>query len=339
MTSSIIPLTDVSPDLLIDFLHRVGVSRAVAEWRYFDARFNRGRNRGFAWIPHGRVEGFIGLIPFQVGDGGGVEANWSCDWVVGDASIKPGIGIVLLKRAVEESRWLFALGGNTTTQRLLPRLARRTVLDAAVTMHLPLRVGVLLRQLGRHRVFGRLPLPAAAGKIPLRFVRRSGRERTVRSEPGVASAIAGLLARDRAGRCAPLYDYEYVDWQIGRSPVLVAHTSLSPADGEPKAAAVYWRPRASADLWRMALWTAPGAAEPAAAVVREVVSRVYETGGMVLSTIVSRSDADQRALLRAAHFVARGTRPLYQCVGSGGPPLGCDLGGLSYLDTDLAYRF
>src|SRR6476620_8535866 len=116
MPPSVVPLSAVSADLLCEFLGRMGVSRAVAEWRYLDQGFNRGRNRGYAWVRHNQVQGMIGLIPFEiVGPGPARSVNWSSDWMVADSATNPGMGILLLRRAIEASTELFAFGGNENT--------------------------------------------------------------------------------------------------------------------------------------------------------------------------------------------------------------------------------
>jgi hypothetical protein len=338
MVSSIAPLNELSEGLLLDFLQRTGMSREVAEWRYLDSVFNRGRNRGFAWVPRDRVEGMIGLVPFRVaGPRPGWDANWSCDWMLADPSANPGMGIFLLRRAIHESNALFALGGNENTRRLLPRIATITVPQAGVSLHLPLRLGVLLGRLERHAALRHLPLPRAAYMIPLRWIPRSAR--AVKTESGLARAVAPLIEAGSGEHWAPEYDFGYVDWQIGRSPVLLSATSYSPDQGSPRAAALYWRPRSSSHFWRLVLWAEPDSSDHLTAVLRAAVSHVYESGGMAISTIVSRLEIERLRFLKAAGFVARGRRALYHCAGGdrASPPV--ELSGLSYLDTDLAYRF
>ena len=340
IASSVVPLNELSGDLLVDFLQRTGMSREVAEWRYLDSSFNQGRNRGFAWVPRKRVEGMIGLVPFRVaGAGPAWDANWSCDWMLADPSVNPGMGIILLTRAIKESNVVFALGGNEHTRRLLPRIATMTIPEAGVALHLPLRSGALLRRLERHGALRHLPLPKAAYMIPLRWIPRGARARAVRTESGLARSAARLIEADGGEHWAPGYDFGYVDWQIGRSPVLVSATSYSPDRGAPRAAALYWRPRTSAELWRLALWAAPDSHDHLAAVLREAVSHVYENGGMAISTIASRLETDRLGFLKAAGFVAGSRRALYHCASSDRERPPVELSGLSYLDTDLAYRF
>jgi hypothetical protein len=338
MASSIAPLNELSETLLLDFLQRTGMSREVAQWRYFDSIFNRGRNRGFAWVPRDRVEGMIGLVPFRVaGAGPAWEANWSCDWMLAAPSVNPGMGILLLKQAIEESNVLFALGGNDNTRRLLPRIAKMTIPGAGVSLHLPLRLGALLERLHRRGAMRHLPLPRAAYMIPLRWIPRGAR--LVKTESGLARPAARLIEASAGEQWAPAYDVNYVDWQIGRSPVLVSATSLSPDRGPPRAAALYWRRSSSSKLWRLALWSAADSSDHLTAVLREAISQIYDGGGMAISMIVSRLEVERLSLLKGAGFVAKGRRDLYGCTSREGARSPVELSGLSYLDTDLAYRF
>ena len=283
----------------------------------------------------------IGLIPFTIAAAGQTrEVDWSCDWMLADPSASPGIGILLLKRAMAASKGVIGLGGNETTRKLIPRIATRTVPDAALTLHLLLRSGALLEKLERR--LARVPLraPEFLRRLPLRWVPRSARETGVRTETGVAPTIAPLLDVDCSLGWHPQYDFDYVDWQVGRCPTLISATSYAPGSAAPHAVAVYWRPRASTTFWRMAVWwneEHPGRFD---AVVREAISQVYERGGAALSVIVSRFDGPLISRLKAAGFVAWGNpRAVYLCAGARSTEPLPELSGLSYLDTDLAYRF
>jgi hypothetical protein len=340
MPASVVPLSEVPADLLLEFLGRTGMSREVAEWRYLDATFNRGRNRGFAWIRQHRIEGMIGLIPFHIAGPGPARAvNWSSDWMLADPSSNPGMGILLLRKAIECSTELFAFGGNENTRKLLPRIATHSVLDAGVSLHLPLRLGVFLRRLERKRILTRLPQSKLLDMIPLRWVGKSGRSAEIKTERGLSPRITPLLESQAKEGWSPRYDFGYLDWQIGRSPFLQCWTSYSPSGGEPSAAAVYWRPAHSSDFWRMAVWCRSGQPDRLEVVIREAVATIYSLGGMAVSSIVSRLDHDLQQPLRSAGFLRLGARrPLYICAGKQGSAVQ-ELQGLSYLATDLAYRF
>ena len=316
------------------------MSRDVVEWRYLDAKFNRGRNRGYAWIRHDRIEGMIGLIPFDIaGPGPTRTVNWSSDWMLADPSSNPGMGILLLRKAIESSTELFALGGNENTRKLLPRIATHTVPDAGMSLHLPLRLGVVLRRLEGKRILDRLPKPKLLYMIPLRRVPKSGRSAEIRTERGLSPQITPLLEVEPEQQWSPRYDFSYLDWQLGRAPFVQCWTSYTPSVGEASAAAVYWRPAHSSDFWRLAVWSRPGQTDRLERVIREAVATIYSLGGMAVSAIVSRLDLELQRSLHAAGFLALGRRrPLYVCAGKAGTTVR-ELRGLSYLDTDLAYRF
>ncbi|HEV7365956.1 MAG TPA: hypothetical protein VGN76_08950 [Gemmatimonadales bacterium] len=340
MPPSVVPLSAVSADLLREFLMRMGMSREVAEWRYLDANFNRGRNRGYAWVRHNRIEGMIGLIPFNiVGPGPTRTVNWSSDWMLADPTSNPGMGILLLRQAIESSTELFAFGGNENTTKLLPRIATHTVPDAGMSLHLPLRLGVVLRRLEKQRMLDRLPKPKLLYMIPLRWVPKSGRSAEVATERGLSPRLTPLLELEGGTEWAPRYDFADLEWQVGRSPFIQCWTSYTPSVGEPVAAAVYWRPAFSSDFWRLAVWSHPGQSGRLELVIREAVATIYRLGGMAVSTIVSRLDLELQRCLHSAGFLTLGrSRPLYVCAGREGTAVR-ELRGLSYLDTDLAYRF
>jgi hypothetical protein len=334
------PAQEVHSERLREFLGRIGMSPEVVEWRYFDSAFNRGRNRGFVWLRQNRIEGMIGLIPFEVGDGKRRrDVEWFCDWVLADPGKSLGMGVVILKRAIESNGALACLGGNEKTRKLMPRIATRTVPDAGLSLHLALRSGAVLRLLERRSPMFRVPKPRISYMIPLRWMpKRMGRS-DVTTQAGVAPQIAPLVELRQGNGWYPHYDVEYVDWQIGRSPLLLSATSYSRGVGDPLAAALYWRPRAFSDFWRLALWWNKEHPERLSSVIDEAISRVYQDHGMGISVIVSHLDSDLIAILKAHGFRAGGIRrSLYLCTAAPTEPLE-ELKGLSYLDVDTGYRF
>jgi hypothetical protein len=338
MASSVVPLSEVAAETLRDFLGRMGMPREVVDWRYLDSGFNGGRNRGFAWIRRNRIDGMIGLIPFRVCGGGQErEVNWSCDWMLADPASNPGMGIILLRRAIESSFNLFGLGGTENTRRILPRIATKTIADAGVAMYLPLRSGAILRRLQKGGMLSRLSLPRLLYKIPLSWSSSHGRSPEIRTEMGLSPNIAPLLQGEPGENWRPCYDFLYLDWQIGRSPLLNCMTTYSPAAGELRAAAVYWRPVASTDFWRLAVWSRTSEPNHLDRVVRGAVAEIHRLGGMGMSIIVSRLDVKAQATLRSAGFLTlKRRRPLYVCANQSDAAIG-ELRGLSYLDTDLSY--
>jgi hypothetical protein len=148
MASGFQPLSALDPDWLVEYLGREGHAAEEVRWKYFDSRFNRNRERGYAWVKDGKIGGFLGLIPFQVVVGDRVaDAAWTCDWSVQDPTAR-GIGILLIRQAQDKYEFLTQLGGNEATQRIISRLSSKTVNDAGIVFHLPLRLGAMLRVAG-----------------------------------------------------------------------------------------------------------------------------------------------------------------------------------------------
>ena len=179
----------------------------------------------------------------------------------------------------------------------------------------------------------RLPKPKFLYRLPIRRVRRSDLLVDVSTQPGLSGQLASLLERAEGDGWSPRYDFAYVDWQIGRSPLTRCWTSYAPVEGESRAAAVYWRAAASRDSWRLAVWYEAEYLGPLRRVVQEAVAEIDSQGGMKVSAIVSRHDRGLQQVLRSVGFLPFGPRrPLYVCAGSGGdaPP---ELRGLSFLDT------
>jgi hypothetical protein len=351
MRASIEPISRLPRAAVQEYLGRAGLSPEIIGWKYFDPRFAPGRERGYAWMRDGVIQGAIGLIPFTLsGPTTSTAAAWTCDWAVESHGRHPGIGIMLLKSALEAADCLLSIGGNEATRRLLPRMATRTIPEAAIELYLPLRLGgtrlfgMLARRLRLawlHQV-GEMRLPS-----PLLTSRAAtpGTTALLKIESGVSPLLAPLLAAARAARnegWAPEFDQDYVDWQVGRCPALVSRTCCFPAD-RPRAAAVYWRRRKSPGLWRMALWMRPGAGDEMRAVLAGTMQDVHRQGGRVVSTLTASADLEGHRLLEDSGFRRTADRrPLFifgkgSGAGAAHPAAG-EFQGLSYLASDLAYR-
>jgi hypothetical protein len=337
MAWALAPMNAISPEMLREYFVRTGMPAAVVEWRYFDERFNRGRNRGYVWHRDGRVEGAIGLVPCTLARGGqSWPMDWSCDWGLARPDKMPGFGVRLLNEAIANCEHLITVGGNENTRKLLPRIAAHTVLDAGVQVALPLRVGAVRTALTRTR---RLPIPAWFDSLPMKWLSRPPSGTQVRTEAGVARCITPLLALSRDGQWHPRYDYEYVDWQVGRSPVLSVWTAYAPADREPDAAVVFWRLKDSSHAWRLATWWRAGATDLLKSALKESIWQIYQQGAHWTAALASHNDVELIAILGSLGFYRRrATKPLFICLGPRSQPV-TDLAGLSFLDTDFAYRF
>ncbi len=335
------PLSSIAPAALIEYLGREGNSAEIVKWKYFDSRFNRNRERGYAWMKDGKIGGFIGLIPFQVAIGGRIaEAAWTCDWSVQDQTGR-GTGILLIRQAQENYEFLTQLGGNAATQRIISRLAAKTVNDAGIMFYLPLRLGAILRT-ARHRL-PQLPLDAMdlLNRVPLRWPRRIASASSLIVEPGVSRVLESVPEPDRRGDMYSRYDFDYVRWQIGDCPILSSDTCYLAGSSIPGAAALVWRHNVSPGFWGMVLWSRKGADQEADVLLSHVIRNVYERHGFLLSVVVSRMETNLIDLLRKKHFrVAPRRRPLH-IIAAGkarGEPVP-ELWPLSFLDTDFAYRF
>ena len=339
MRATFQPISSVPEDLLTSHLLEYGLPAEIIEWKYFDRRFRPAGERGFVWVKDGRVRGVIGLIPYVLGDK--TERHncaWTCDWFVAVSDRNPGIGALLLKHAIEGQGLLTTLGGNEATSRMVPRMAAHTVPTAGFEWTLPLR-------LGGTRNFQRLAnrMPGWAlnwlKDTPVARAPRIGQSSPqTRVEPGVCAAALGpILSASSMERWVPRYDVEYVDWQIGRCPAVESATVWD-ADTAAATGAVIWR-AVHGFRWRIVLWTLAGSAAHAGAVLAEAVRQVRARGGHALSVLIAaRDDAGQELFQTAGFRRSKLGVPLYVLGSRRGPgPEG--LTRLSYLDSDLAYRF
>ena len=338
MAPSFQPLSALDPELLVEYLGREDFPADIVRWKYFNAEFNRGRERGYAWVKDGQIGGFLGLVPFQVVLRGRVaEAAWTCDWSVQDQSAR-GVGILLMRQAQNRYEFLTQLGGNDATQRIVSRLSSMTENDAGVVYHLPLRIGAALRVVRRKNP--KVPADAIEliNRIPVRWPRRisSG---AVRFAPGVSKVLAEFLEPERRSDFYARYDFPYLKWQITDAPHITAETCVHAGNSEPRAAALIWRER-KPDFWRLAMWWRTGAEKEMDLVLSSVIRRVFESGGYILSIVVSRLDQPAIDLIKSKGFVAAPRhRPLHIIVSKKDATPIPEMWPLSYLDTDYAYRF
>ena len=340
MTSSIQPLSALDPDSLVEYLGREGHAAEAVRWKYFDSRFNRGHERGYAWVKDGKMGGFLGLVPFQVvACDRVIEAAWTCDWSVQDPTAR-GIGLLLMRQAQEKYEYLTQLGGNEGTQRIMSRLSTMMANEAGMVFHLALRVGAILRV--ARRKFPKLPVDALSfvNQLPLRWLRRAASSANVTFEPGVSKVLGSFLEPTRHGDIYSRYDFEYVQWQVGDCPFLFSETCYVADGSSPRAAALIWRQKDSPDFWRFALWSREGAEKERDILVSSVIRRVYDSKGFLLSFVVSRLDQSLIDLLRIKNFLAAPKRrPLHIIASKKNSDPVPELWPLSYLDTDYAYRF
>jgi hypothetical protein len=332
MSSSILPLSDVPKERVIEFLVDRGIPRERALWKYYDDRFNRGRNRGFAWFKDEDVKGFIGIIPCVLSTpSGDVPMVWTCDWFLRDPRATPGMGILLLRKVHAAHAVIGAVGGTADTAAALPNMDTRTVENAAVVLHRPLKLSGILE-----KVESRLPrLPRLSGSAlgSIRLPHAKPRV-PVTIEDGVSPLLEPLFEQPQPGGWRVRYDHDYVDWQVGRCPGLRSRSIVAMAGETPVAGAVLWSLDSAPRNWRAVIRALPGHEAMLRAVISAALDEAARAGGALLSTIVSHLDGGVLASLRRQGFVAGERQPLYVTPEQSAPEQG--FADLSYLDTDLA---
>jgi hypothetical protein len=341
MRPSLLRLAEAQTALVQDYLVSQQIPLDIADWKYFDSRFNRGQERGFVCMKENKVCGFLGLIPFKARKNAHtLECAWSCDWSVDASQVAGGMGIMLIKQAKEAYDAVFNVGGNENTRRIFPRLADRTVWDAGVSLVLPLRLGAILTKMAPRFLKAALARGKFLHHLPLKWVRPAAADDRVRIEPGVPAEIASLFEDPGQGEWCPLYDYEYVRWQLVACPAVATWSCYIPAQPAPRAAAIIWRSAASTDFWRLAFWGPRNAADEAGLLIGRAIQFVYQQNGAALSAIASHLDEQLIGLLTAQGFLRRRARlPFYGMRGRHAKLAFDEFGILSFLDADLPYRF
>jgi hypothetical protein len=334
------PLNDYPPEPVKDYLEIEGFPREIAQWKFFDEQYNRGRSRGFIMRVADRVCGFLGFTPFTMRRQDHTwDCYWSHDWYKAKDSPK-GIGRVLLQEATNFAGLHIGYGGNMITRTLYPRYAALTVTDAAIIWRLPLRLGVVLKKISRRVPLLRRHRWPLLGRIAVSKPRSSRLPVETRTEPGVARAIAPLVETARGPLLSPLYDFEYVDWLVGRCPTTVAGTCYIPGDPAPPAAAVFWHPRHDRTLWRAAALSSEDALEHRAAVLEEAINQAYRNGGELITVIASPLETEWVQVLKDRGFMRHPDGiPLNYLQAEGDQHPVEELTYLSWLDSDLGPRY
>lgn len=336
MKSSIIPLSAVAPDLLIDYLAGQGFAPANTRWKYFDERFNAGRERGFVWLNKDRVRGFIGMIPVTLATPvGDREMVWTCDWSLEDPARSPGVGVRLLSRVHGHVGFVGGVGGSDDTHSIVPQMKTRTVEGASVFLHRPLRLSALMEKAEERLAF--LPKLSRTVLGRLKLPRKRGGDAVTVVE-GVASAVGTLFDRSADGSCRVRYTQGHLEWYLGRCPHVRTLSLLAGDPAAPNAGALLWRHRDDPAHWRAAYRSLPGA--DIAPVFAAVAESAASQGGAVVSSIVSSLDEGQIGAMKTDGYLEGSVRwPLYIPQGDG--PEWCQGGfsAMSYLDTDLACSF
>lgn len=338
----IVPLSQVPRELIVTYLREHwGLPEEVTTWKYYDARANaalENQERGLVWIKDDRPLGFLGLMPFSLaGEGELRRASWLVDWSLASKQTTPGMGVMLMRKAIQECGLALSLGGSSDTLSILPRMAALSVNQAGCLLRKRLRLGTAMERFTGTRLAAlnkplvqNLPLPAWARLSP---------DCRIWVEDGVSPKLEPLLQRLCPAPTSldwrPCYDFEYVHWLVQRCPDLAAATILT-----DRAAALVWRLKRDKRFWRIVLLSdADTDSRALGALLQGARDMVYSRGGWELWTTVSHTEQRLLAVLRTAGYRLTPKRvPLFICAAHDNPPPR-DFTALNYLDTDRGYRF
>jgi hypothetical protein len=339
MRSGLIRLSEATPAAVKRYLLGRHMPPEIIDWKYFDDRFNCGRERGLVLVRDDEVAGFLGLIPFHAErEGFEAECAWLCDWSI-DPSQGGGMGLMLLKRACGLYDGLFNVGGNENTRQIVPRLADSTVPDAAINLVLPLRLGSVFARLPGGFVKRALSEQTFLQQIPLRWVRLS-RDPKISIEPGLSARVTSLVEKRAGDGWRPRYDSAFVDWQLGRCPAITCWSCYNSSESPSRTGALIWKSRSSKGFWRLAFCGPTDDLEQVSVLVRAIASFVYEQRGIALFAIASHLESDLIRVLGQRGFLRRRNRLPFHVMRGRKPDLPTDeFAALSFLDTDMAYRF
>jgi len=332
---SVSPLSALSPEALIQYLGARGTPRSIVEWKYFDDSIAGSTERGFALVEDREIVGFLGLIPMEMRNGNRrLQMAWTCDWSV-DNRLRGAYGLFLLKTAVEHAGQVIALGGADTTRQILARLARSRDDQAGIVFRKHLALGAYARALQRRKfpvaneainVLDRIALPRLRkARVETKAFRALTSDRLVPPET------------DTGGNWTPSYDSAALEWRLLRCPVVEAWVCEGPQD---RASVLVWRSTEQRREWKAALFGTGKETGELSACLESALRHIVQQGGSSVSVLVSRWDRTLIGVLSAARFrEAKFNYPIYFLqAGTAGESLNT-IAGLSYLDSDLHYRF
>lgn len=326
----IVPLSSLQPQLLIDYLGRRGFAEAVIRWKYFDADYNRGRERGICAVSNGEIIGFIGLIPVTLKRGAKVRHdNWLCDWSVRDPARDKGVGGAVAAGALEVDGRMIAYGGTEAAKKRWALKSNGYDLDAGQVFRKHLRLGSYLAGFQRRGLLPNNRLTRLAGKVPLQLGGNGRQGVAVRK--GVDPAIVPLFQPGGA-HWRPVYDLTDLRWNLESCPDVEAWTFTSP---DAQAAVLAWSSAASADVWKL---VTVGDAQASRPCMDAAIEHARREGGETMLMELSSVDTDAIATIRQAGFRrAPTTHPIYFLDKAG--PVPDTLAGISFLAADEGHRF
>jgi hypothetical protein len=337
MASGLLRLSETDPTAVKQYLLSRQMQPEIIAWKYFDTSFNGDRERGVVWVRNNQVAGFLGLIPFSIQKRDfKAECAWSCDWSV-DPRQGAGTGLLLVKRARELYDGVFNLGGNENTRQIFPRLADRTIPGAGIALVLPLRWGAVFARLPqglRLLLKGRQTIR----RLPLRWV-RAPRRRIATIERGLAPGIIRLMSAAPPLEWGPIYDAEFFQWQFCRCPAITCWSCWIASESPLRTAALVWRSSSSSEFWRLVFCGDTSDLEKLRLLVAAAVSFVYRQGAIAIFTVTSQEEKGLLRLFLQRGFIRHRSLAFYIMRGRSSALPGDEFTRLSFLDSDLAYRF
>lgn len=334
------PLSKIPASSLRDFLIRHQHESAIIDWKYFDERFNAGRERGFACVDQGRVVSFLGLIPFTaVQNGKRVPAAWSCDWHR-DSDAPGPLGVMLIRQSLKAYPFIYSSGGSEMTTAIMSRLSTLTVPPSGIELYKPLRVGGLLYLLQRAARLTHLRSFNAIGNAKLPRIRRQAdQEISTTLFDSISPSLSPFLNPSSPGTDFPAYDLSHLRWLLQDCPSISGGVCLISRSAEPIGAICFWHLKEDRKVWRLSVVSAVQNYSALGAGFERVVSHITDNGGQFVSLMASRLDKNLLQLAKRLGFYQSNTRrPLYILAREPNSEL-AEMQGLTYLDTDYAYRF
>jgi hypothetical protein len=247
---------------------------------------------------------------------------------------------MVIKESLRSYDVIYSLGGSEKTKAILPKLARSTFLKAAIKLDKPLRLSIFPKLAAKKA--GLNFLDRLSGLVDVRLARsKAGDYQKSVISTGVSEQIKLVLSQTDTGEpFGSRYDSEYVTWQIGRCPEIVPFTCIVAGDAGSYAAILFWRHSESIDFCRLAIiGSSRVTITEVGTALDYVLDYITGLGGGLVSILVSHMQTELLRLLRTKGFIAsRLTLPLFILARGQADNCG-ELAELSYLDTDLGYRF
>lgn len=329
----ILPLSAVPAEALISYLGERGFSQSLVEWKYLNAAYNRGRERGICAMRDRQMVGFIGMIPVTLTKGMAArEDRWLCDWSIADPLNNKGLGGLIAENAFRSSGRMIAFGGTEAAKRRWRLKADSYDLEAGFVFRKHLTLGSFISGLQR-RGF----LPQQFGFSALRRIsvaRLKDAEGAV-IYPGVHPSVTKLFVPGRHN-WRPNYTLADLRWQLEDCPDVRAWTCLSK---DEKAGLLFWRASHDLAVWKLVLLPGEKGKTGLAGCIGKALQHMRKHGGESTLAVVSRHDHDLIQVLESWGFRGPGTiSPIFFLdTEPGKAPT--TLEGLSFLDADDGHRF